>query len=550
MSRPVGSLRHRARARRARRARREIEQEGGRSRYTPFGLVGYRSARQASKDGRSPSAASGGAHQQTHRLKIQAQAREFARDNGIFAGMVGRAKNYIHDAGGGFRRQCLSGDKEWDGKVEKLWEDWWAGKVDVRGLLTGKQLGGMVALELLSMGEAIAVPLELEKGNELALRVQLFEGEQLVAPTQSAKDFDGNADGIQKDNLGVVEGFHLAPYKRGAVAAKDGKLYKSEEVLYLAHLTRPSEYRAVAPLQSAFSMLHRIADVCDSEALARQLLARFAVAIETEEDGSQLSSDARDDPSSDAEADEGDLATRITDVGTGIIFHARKGEKISGIDRTAAPGPDFPQVVLTFARLMGLPLGLPVELTLLDWTRSNYSQTRAVLEQAFATFLYWQDLIEGGFYEPLFRWWLAAMIEDGKIEDVEGKHGGGWIRPTFPWIDKLKEAQAHGELLQRGLTTHAAVCRALNVQSDEVLAQRQKEIEDAIQRSQAIAEEHGVRVPWEYFAGLKPGEAPAESASDDGKGTGGATKLRVLRRQAAALVERLDAALASLEPAA
>ena len=169
---------------------------------------------------------------------------------------------------------------------------------------------------------------------------------------------------------------------------------------------------------------------------------------------------------------------------------------------------------------MGLPIGLPLELILLDWTKSNYSQSRAVLEQAYENFLYWQYKLKDFFYQPLFEW----KLEQWQSQDNNGKSlvsknqnfQSDWITPSFPWIDKLKEAQAHAEKVERGFTTHSHVCKSLNVDSAEILAVREKEIRSAIERSKRIEKETGVKVPWEHFAGLKPAKnnTPAFGSSN------------------------------------
>lgn len=512
--------------------------------YGPFGRVkaaaGYRAARHVGLDGRQPTRGSGPSHQKLHRKSLQDQAREFGRDNGIFSGMIGRAKNYIHDSGGGFRRQVQAEDKAWSEDVERRFADWFAGKIDVRGLLTGPQLGGMICRELLTMGDVLALPVELEgKAGAPDLRVQLFESEQIAGSPSEDRD----QDGIEKDKYSRPLAYWLAPYSGGVPDERKAEKRAAGEVLYLASLERPSDVRAVPPLQSAFSMLHRIADVCDSEALARQLLSRFAVAITREAGAQGLSGDTVDDPLQSDEEDEGALTTRVSEAGYGIFVHAAPGESVAGIDRSTTPGPGFSDTVVMFARLMGLPLGLPVELTLLDWTRSNYSQTRAVLEQAFAVFAYWQSLLRDGFYEPLFRWWLQAQVDAKQIEARPDMHAGTWQVPTFPWIDKLKEAQAHGELVDRGFSTYADVCRALNKDPEATNAQRLREIEQAIEQAKDLEERHGVKVDWRVLAGMR--ESTASRAAVDAEQAQGASalaeQLRELKDRHAALVEQLAA---------
>jgi capsid protein len=276
-------------------------------------------------------------------------------------------------------------------------------------------------------------------------------------------------------------------------------------------------------MQSAFPMLHRINDVCDSEAVSWQQLARYAVAI-LRQGGPQVGylESAEDEDKSDDEGN--DTTTRVTELDYALLFHGEPGEEVKGIEHNI-PGKDFPASIRMFLRLLGLPLGLPLEIILLDWTGSNYSQSRAVLEQAFETFQTYQDVLEEQFYTPVLNWkldhWSAEIGPRALAELRSGVRTDGtptyeWIRPTFPWLDQLKEAQAHAAKLDRTLTTHAHVCKSQKLDREDVLSTRQQEVEDAIQMAQTIEKKFpGSRVPWQIFAGLAaPTSAPVAATED------------------------------------
>jgi len=271
----------------------------------------------------------------------------------------------------------------------------------------------------------------------------------------------------------------------------------------------------VPAAQAAFPMLHRINDVCDSEAIAMQLLSRIAVSITRENAAEEAFTSSREDPNKTTEETKGDLATRLTELDYALLFHGDKGDEIKGIDRNI-PGKDFGESVRMFLRLLGLPLGMPLECILLDWTKSNYSQSRAVLQQAFQMFLKWQNKMVGFFYDPLFEWRLSAWKDSGLIgKSVKIKHD--WIKHTFPWIDQLKEAQAYSTQVERGFITHGSVCKSLNTDRAEVIDQREREVRDAIARAQKIEEETKMKVSWKIFAGLKetPDKAQLAKPEDD-----------------------------------
>ena len=246
-------------------------------------------------------------------------------------------------------------------------------------------------------------------------------------------------------------------------------------------------------------MLHRINDVCDSEAIAWQLLARMAISV-TREQGNKVGySESTVDPN---KTDGNQLTTRLTELDYALIFHGVPGDEIKGIERNV-PGKNFTESLTMFLRLLGLPLGLPLEVILLDWTKSNYSQSRAVLEQAFTTFMGWQFEIIDSFLTPVYEWWVKNEIKNGDIKQTDTVLIHDWIKPSFPWIDQLKEAQAWGEKLDRGLTLHQRALKSLGVDREDEMNDRQAEVLDAIARAKKIKEDTGVEVPWQIFAGLE-----------------------------------------------
>jgi len=264
---------------------------------------------------------------------------------------------------------------------------------------------------------------------------------------------------------------------------------------------RPSQVRGVPACQASFPMLHRINDICDSEAIAWQLLSRLAISV-TREQGPELAyTESKDDPNVPADA-EGQVSDRLVELAYAIIYHASPGEKIEGIERNI-PGMNFSESLRMFLRLLGLPVGLPLELILLDWTKSNYSQTRGVMIQAYDNFIGWQKKIEDFYYRPLFEWKFEQWKKDNLIAGG-ARFNVNWIKKEFPWIDQLKEATAYATQTERGFTTLTRVCKSLNADRSEILEQREKEIYEAVEISKRIEDKTGQKVPWQIFAGLKP----------------------------------------------
>jgi len=482
-----------------------FEQEKG---YYGVLGYGYRSVSVAAGEGRAYTSHPGSAHEERDRKRLIAQSREFMRNNAIYKGMIERMVSYI--AGNGFELQLSGASKAAVKKGEDLWKKF-NRRPEIRGILSGSKTARMVLREVVVAGDTAV--LKTNKG-----LVQLFEAEQIDSKSR-AKDKAGTvSNGIVKDTFGRPVKFNLCPWGTSSVNVTKGKMVGAADVMYLTDPERPSQVRGVPACQASFPMLHRINDVCDSEAIAWQLLSRIAISIEREQGNLLGHVESKEDTSKSSAELEGNLAQRLTELGYALIFQAKPGEKVTGIERNI-PGKNFSDSVRMFLRLLGLPIGLPLELILLDWSKANYSQSRAVLEQAYETFTGWQQMLEDFYYGPLFEWKIGQWKKDNLI-------AGGtnfkveWIKKTFPWIDQLKEAQAYATQVERGFTTHSRVCKSLNLDQGEVVAKRGEEITRAIEIVQGIEKQTGVEVPWQYFAGIKPGldkkDTAAEADIEDG----------------------------------
>jgi len=463
-----------------------LPDEDVRGRYT---AVGYRTARTIRAEGRTSAAASGRQHLMYDRRTLVDQARELARDHGIFEGMIERAVNYI--VGNGWGLQARTKSEKWNRDAERLWRDRWThGRPEIKGVLDGGSCERMVCRELLTVGETATLKVEHE-GQPC---VQIVESEQLTGRGQAL-------EGYEADAYGRPTKWYVAPYGAGGVVqpSKAQPYTPPGDILYMADPKRPSAVRAAPPCQAAFAMLHRISDVCDSEAISWQLLARLAISVTREGAEKQAWAGSKADPLKTGDT-AGQVSIRVQEFDYATIFHGPPGAKIAGIDHNL-PGANFPASLTMFMRLLGLPLGLPLEVVLLDWTKSNYSQSRAVLEQAYQTFLRWQQLIEHGFLRPVYDWYIEQWIAAGDLGDRGDATAAEWIKPTFPWLDQYKEAQAYGMQVDRGFATHASVCKGLGGERSDIVDAREAEIRDAIARATKIKADTGVRVPWELFSG-------------------------------------------------
>lgn len=493
------------------------------SHYTDLGRVGgprpeadagYHSVSQAERDRRHATGGGAQVHDRTHREKLHAQSREFRRNNGLYQGMLGRARQIIVGSGWQLALRPEGADpgggiKAWCTEVERAFRAWWK-MPDVRGRLSGRRLEALVVDEMLTCGD-VGVGL-IDDGGKPAL--QVFEAEQIrgPGPTGSLRD------GVAKDTHGRPTKYYVTPYDPESGYLRLGEpqeVFEPDEFLLVGWQDRASSSRPVPPCQASFPNLHRLNDVADSEAASWQIQSRMAVSV-NRRGGAPRVGDAGTLEGGRRGTRQGDLTDDIiTETPLALIFWGEQGDEVKAMERTA-PGRSFGDSWTAMVRPLGLPLGLPLELIVLDWTKSNYSQTRAVIAICQDTFLGWQMVLEDAFYAPMFAWWLERAIAAKMVKPAPGDYVADWIKPAFPWISLLEETNAWGERIERTLASFSEGVKSQNRDPDAVRAQQMADDIEAIRIAKEIEKQTGVVVPWERYAGKKPPTvAPAPAAAPD-----------------------------------
>lgn len=488
-----------------------------RLRYGPLGpalvSLGYHAAQtMRERSGGLPSGGSGDAHLTPDRDALRRTSQEFERDNGLYIAIVERAIDNILGQGFGF--QARTPDAEINQKIEQeLWPAFCEAP-EVRGIFDWDELVSHVATRWFVDGDIGAILLRD------APQIQLQESEQIVSPGTGSGARDKAAaaggrivDGVELDRLGKPVGYWVAQYGDSGQVKGQRRRIEAENFLFLANRLRPSQTRGVPPMQSNFATFWRMNDIFDSEAAAWQILSRFAVAIQRK-DAAELALATSDEAQSGEQPPT--LAQRVHDVGNAVIFHGEPGEEIRGVERNI-PGANFTESVRMFVRLVGLPMGLPLELILLDWSEANYSSSRAQLEQAYIRFRRRQSQLRRFWHQPLYRWLVKRWVADGELPAIDGIERHEWIMPPFPWIDLLKEAEALGMGVDRGISTYGDALKMRNKDRVTVISDRAVEIDQAIATARALETKYpGVQVDWQHFAGLLPPKAlPAPGGEDE-----------------------------------
>lgn len=472
-----------------------------------YAALGYRTADVLRGSARAlPQDGSGDYHARYDRELLGREGDRLDRDNAVYEALLERSIETILGRDG-FTLRVETGSKRVNAQVEKAFADW-AEAPEVTGRFDWRDCEELSLRAFYNRGD-VGVLRTSEQQVQYIESARITSGRRRVGEGRNRVD-----QGVETDSLGRVVAYYVADYSRdGQVRSNGARRIPAENFLLFAHRKKFSQLRGVPILTTAMPVIHRLNDVLDSEAIAWQQLARLSVAVTTEAGGalgrslSEADDDGKDQPP--------DLADRVQDLEQGTFFYGLPGEEVKGIERNI-PAQNFPESVRMFLRVAGMPFGIPLSVLLLDYSDTTYTSSRAELEQAFRVAIKRQRALKRRHHNPIFRWWLEWAQESGRIP-LRSDYRFSWIAPEFPWIDQLKEAQAWGMRIDRGLATQRDALQSVGMELEEFHSRRFEEIVEARRLAAQASElnpEQG-EVDWRYLAGYPVSKQVSASVTQE-----------------------------------
>ena len=375
------------------------------------------------------------------RPRLLALSRQLYRDSVVYRGLVDRIADCV---GAGWSLQRADNDA----RAEEAARGWAAACGSAGEPLD--DLLRMLAREWVLTGEAWAV--------YTTAGVQIIESEHV--------------DDIERAPGGALTAVAVREIRGGRV---ESRKISSENLACIVDTDQPSARRGVPVMQAAFPVIALVQDVLESEARSWRIQSKLVMTILSQDAGAAMG------PTDDegVELVEDDLA---------YIWQARPGDALNVVDRTV-PGRNFTDGLRTYLRVIGQSIGLPLEVVMLDWTQSNFSQSRAALAAANAWFEKKRKI-------------LSRMIS----RIVGWALPGPWapVARALPWTDPQAEIEISAARLDRGLSSYSEEARRLGVDPGDLRAQVAADIEAAVALARDIEARTGVQVPWERLCGYAP----------------------------------------------
>ncbi len=323
--------------------------------------------------------------------------------------------------------------------------------------------------QIIRDGECITLPVWANEAYRPYSRcLQLLESEYLG---EYASGIDERARGVILGDRGQPISYLIKEnLKYGAkvkeIPAKDSA--GRPKVIHAFMAKRPGQTRGIPLFAPVLDLFKDFADYREAELIKARISACLAVfftkadpmaAVQlARETGTQLT----------------DRSEPLTELSPGMIHYADYGDDIKVVDPNRG-GDVFGQFTENVIRLIGASIGLPFELVMKDFSKTNYSSARAALLEGRRVFQNWRSWFSKSWCQPIYELVLEEAYYRGYFDVPNFEQHkkeycrAEWLGNGWGWVDPVKEITASKLAIDYGLSTHEKECASQGNDAYEIL---------------------------------------------------------------------------------
>lgn len=381
---------------------------------------------------------------QTDFLRILEDARDMDRNDAVVPSIVDRAvDNMIQD---GMTVDPATGDEGADQALRDRWKDW----NEDPDQCDDQQESNFAALEWLTCrhmlldGDIFSLP--LKEGC-----LQQVEAHRARRPANTTRNvvhgvmLDDRRRRVEywftKDIVSpLMQVARVSDIQRYPARDSEG----NKQVLHVYNPRRMTQTRGVSALAPVFDFCGMFEDINFAKMVQQQIVSCFAV-FRQRDVGWQASDPPGVTGASYKDAQWDGSERFIEGIGPGMQVTGQPGEKLEGFSPSVPNETFFPHMRLILT-IIGINLGLPLVVALLDASETNFSGFRGAIDQARMGWRRNQASLVGRFHRPVWQWKVRQwLVEDPALRAAAKKSGVNifshrWTAPKWPYIDPLKDA--------------------------------------------------------------------------------------------------------------
>ena len=403
-------------------------------------------------------------------------SRDVDRNNGLAIGIIDRGvENIMGPAGYDLLPKTVNDDL--NRTVEDDFLDWLQ-VADVRGEFTGWELISKSFRAAEVDGDSFQQWDADANNGDGGLRA--FEADRVLSPfktsgTRGVANVRGRnlINGIARDRAGRKRWMFVANETPTSpdVRADQGRVIDARTVVHFVDPRRLSQNRAEPRLSPVIRDIDDLDDLLLYERIAAKVVAAQAYFIKT--DSPEGAADAM------KSSNDSTSSSRIQEVLPGTVNYLGLQEDIAA-SPTNRPSDNFEAFVKLLNRYVGLPLGLPYELVMMDFSQVNFASSRQLLNQAQRRWKCQQFRV-AKYVSQVYGWWLAQRIENGHYKKHRKEINSGliyrheWGFPGWPSPNPLQDAQAIATGLEWSFESRTNANRRQGTSQDDIFDELDRE---------------------------------------------------------------------------
>ena len=427
--------------------------------------------------------------------KLRERARDLVRNDGIAAGAVSTIITNI--IGSGIRPQSRL-DKEalkinedygdqLQKQIEKIW-DRWVPFADASDRLNFYEMEELSERQRFINGESIIIPLRIQASKRKRpynLALQSVESDRLGSPNEMISDKTIRT-GVKIGPYGEPITYYIRKTHPGDImyslnyggnsldnyfqySAIDD--FGNPGIFHLYHVLRSGQTRGEPFFAPVINLFKDRFEYMEAELVAARVAACFAVFIKKDNAMDMSIGRSTQDPS----------GKRLEELSPAMIEYLNSGESIESFSPNR-PGGTFGLFMERILRDISSGLNMPYEILAKDFSKSNYSNTRAALLEARRFFMMQQRFVADKFGQPVLLMLLEEAYLRGELpildfyQNRDAYVRSRWITPGWQWVDPANEVQAATDSIDNNLSTLAEETATQGLDWEDTLEQRAREL--------------------------------------------------------------------------
>lgn len=415
------------------------------------------------------------------RRSMVKRARQIDENNMLGSSLLDRAVDNI--IGWGFTLQSTSKDKGWRSEIEAVWREYEMSGMDARGMMLGDELQRAWYRSRLRDGD-IGILL-LRNG-----AVQTIEADFIETPYGGrggrTNEDPEIIDGVEVNGIGRPLAYHVASLtERAATSTRIPNI----NMIWYPRLERNTKriVRGVPLMAQLGPLLDQIDGTVEAVVMAHRMAACFGLIHKRGNPAAAYGSIAATTANMDGREQK---SVNIEPAMYEIAGHDDEFIQV----KPEHPHTGFGDFMTFLIRLAGLKLGLPLELAMLDFSRTNYSSARASMEQAYRHFKIEQAIFAQRVMRRLFQWRISKWINDGTLSNApDDAWEHKWFAPEWPYLDPQKDAEGALVAVDAGFSTLSKELGRRGLEFNDWLEQRTVEIQAITDAGLPIARSNKTR---------------------------------------------------------